>query len=162
VAASPSFFVVNSDGTGLTRLPVYSGSLAGPAQRVIGNNGLGPVRLLTNFQVSSVQDQALSDDGSRLVIDIGPQSGGVGAIYSVGSDGSKLAPVCAPRALNPASLSGVSPGGMISVYGLNFAGDGLVTAPGLPLPRSLAGVSLPCGDRNHRRRRPPGCRRRTR
>src|SRR5260370_35358396 len=33
------FFVVNSDGTGLTQLPVYSGALAQSPQRVISANG---------------------------------------------------------------------------------------------------------------------------
>lgn len=33
------FYVVNTDGTGLTRLPVFSGSLAPSPQRVIGRDG---------------------------------------------------------------------------------------------------------------------------
>lgn len=75
-----------------------------------------------------------------MVFDIGPKSGGIGAIYSVGADGTNLATVYAPRALNPPATS--APGGLISAYGTNFAGDGLVVAPSIPLPQALAGASL--------------------
>jgi uncharacterized protein (TIGR03437 family) len=40
VARSQPFFVVNADGTGLTRLPVYYGALAASPQRVISRNGV--------------------------------------------------------------------------------------------------------------------------
>ena len=40
VAAQRPFFLVNSDGSGLTQLPIYSGSLAPSPQRVISRNGL--------------------------------------------------------------------------------------------------------------------------
>lgn len=40
VRAERPFFTVRSDGTGLTRLPVYSGTLAPSPQRAISRNGL--------------------------------------------------------------------------------------------------------------------------
>jgi uncharacterized protein (TIGR03437 family) len=40
VSRTQSFFVVNADGTGLTRLPVFLGALAPSPQRVIGRNGV--------------------------------------------------------------------------------------------------------------------------
>jgi uncharacterized protein (TIGR03437 family) len=259
VARSPSFFVANSDGTGLTRLPVYTGSLAPAPMRVISNGGLvvltsnapfgptfaasatdvylmnldganiraitrfgndssifsrnatisadgstiafetnyagstfqvwavasdgsnlrqltfgsdaatnpslsadgslltvlqdgqvvsmrtfgkGPVRLLASFRMSSAQDPVMSDDGSRVAFDIGPKSGGIGAVYSVGADGANLTAVYAPRSLNPLGVGSPSPGGLISAYGTNLTGDSLVVAASWPLPQSLAGVSL--------------------
>ena len=40
VSRTQPFFVVNADGTGLTRLPVYVGALAPSPQRVISRNGM--------------------------------------------------------------------------------------------------------------------------
>jgi hypothetical protein len=40
VSRTQPFLVVNADGTGLTRLPVYLGALAPSPQRVIGRNGV--------------------------------------------------------------------------------------------------------------------------
>lgn len=40
VARQQPFYVVNADGTGLTHLPIFSGSMAPSGQRVISNGGL--------------------------------------------------------------------------------------------------------------------------
>jgi len=40
VRRTQPFYTVNADGTGLTRLPVFTGTLAGAPQRVISRNGL--------------------------------------------------------------------------------------------------------------------------
>jgi uncharacterized protein (TIGR03437 family) len=40
VSRTQPFYVVNADGTGLTRLPVYTGALAPSPQRAIGRNGV--------------------------------------------------------------------------------------------------------------------------
>ena len=93
------FMIVNSDGTGLTRLPVYSGALAPGPQRVISSNGLivftssapsGPtfaasatdvyvanpdgtgLRNLTNFGNNSrifARNASISDDGGTIVFE---------------------------------------------------------------------------------------------
>ena len=93
------FMIVNSDGTGLTRLPVYTGAVAPGPQRVISSNGLivftssapsGPtfaasatdvyvanldgtgIRNLTNFGNNSrifARDATISDDGKTIVFE---------------------------------------------------------------------------------------------
>ncbi len=155
-------WVVRSDGSGLRALttgsePSTAPSISGDGSLVafvragqiyiIRSDGTG-LRALTNFRMSTAQEPAVSDDGTRVVFSLGPRGGGRGAIYSIRSDGTELRQVYAPRALNQFGVVGgdagvpPSPGSLLSAYGINLAADGLATAGRFPLPESLAGVSL--------------------
>lgn len=164
-------YVIRSDGTGLRALtanvvclalncPVPGGaspSISGDGAEVAFVNGgrialwsstRSHLQMLATFRMSSAQDPAISDDGSRVVFPIGPRDGGRGAIYSVRTDGADLRAVYAPRALNPNGVVGIvsgtapSPGSLFSVYGLNLGSDDLRTAENFPLPVTLATTSL--------------------
>jgi uncharacterized protein (TIGR03437 family) len=104
---------------------------------------------LTDYQMSAVQNPALSDDGSTVAYALGPASQAPAAIYlrSVGSLAET--PVFAPRVIAPggiASAVGGAPparGSLVSVYGSNLTStDGIVVATGFPLPLTLGGMSL--------------------
>ena len=96
---------------------------------------------LTNLQYSRVNDATISDDGTRVAFTIGPQNGGNGAIYSIGSNATNQQAAYAPRTINPSGVQGAVAGSLVSIYGTNFIGDALITAGALPLPKTLGGVS---------------------
>ncbi len=106
-------------------------------------NRIAPLRF------GAPQSPAVSGDGLRVVFLAGPSGGNAGAVYQVNTDGSALHAVYAPRAISPrgvVSAAGAggapSPGGIFSVYGINFTGDSVDTATIFPLPSSLEGVSV--------------------
>ncbi|MBI3694378.1 MAG: hypothetical protein HY238_06020 [Acidobacteria bacterium] len=151
-------WVVRADGTGLRSLasgatPSISGdgSLAAFVQGgqiyLVRADGTG-LRALTSFKMSAAFEPVISDDGSRVVLSIGPRDGQRGALYAVDADGKNLRPVYAPRALNQGGVSGLidfsppSPGSLFTAYGQNLAPDTVTAATRFPLPETLAGVSL--------------------
>ncbi|MBI3667957.1 MAG: PD40 domain-containing protein [Acidobacteria bacterium] len=156
-------WVAHSDGTGLRALT--TGTEPSTAPSISADGGLvafvhkgqiytarsdgTALQALTSFQMSSAQDPAISDDGSRVAFTAGPKSFGRGAIYTVSSGGGDLRALYAPHALSPGGVVGAadffsapSPGSLLTAYGTNLAGDRLTTASRFPLPESLAGVSL--------------------
>jgi uncharacterized protein (TIGR03437 family) len=156
-------WAVHSDGTALGALTSdvsasTQPSISGDGSRIafvragqiclVHSDGTG-LRVLTNFQLSTARDPVISQDGSRIVFDIGPSNGGgAGALYAINSDGTNLHPVYAPRSLNPSGITGIgsgaapSPGALFLANGANLAADSTTMAGGFPLPESLAGVSL--------------------
>ncbi len=154
---------VNTNGTGLRALTAgtdasTSPSLTADGSRVVflqggqiqmmNTSGRGPVVPLTSLRQSAARDPVISDDGSTVAFTIGPASGGRGAVYRVPTAGGDIRPVHAPRAVNPGgvvSLSSYAPpsaGSLVNVYGMNFGGDSLLTASGLPWPKTLGGIAL--------------------
>jgi uncharacterized protein (TIGR03437 family) len=70
-------------------------------------------------------------------------------VYQVNTDGTDLTAIYAPRAVSPdgvVSAAGAglppSPGGIFSVYGINFANDAMTEAAGFPVQDVLAGASV--------------------
>lgn len=131
-----------------------------------GRDGTGR-RQLTHFRFSSASSPVISADGSRVFFTIGPVSEAAvgiygpmqqdsyarGAIWSVKTDGTSLAPVYTPRFLTPGGVvDAVSytflfppAGGLITVFGTNFSTDTMMAAAATaaaPLPESLNGVQL--------------------
>jgi uncharacterized protein (TIGR03437 family) len=70
VSRTQPFFVVNADGTGLTRLPVYVGALAPSPQRVIGRNGVmvftSPAPSGPTFAAAATDVYLMNLDGTGL------------------------------------------------------------------------------------------------
>ena len=124
-------------------------------------------RQLTHFRFSAASSPVISADGSRVFFTIGPVTNAAagiygpmqqdsyerGAIWSVKTDGTSLAPVYTPRVLTPGgvvnavSYSFLFPpaGGLITVFGANFSSDTMMAAAATsaaPLPESLNGVQL--------------------
>jgi uncharacterized protein (TIGR03437 family) len=70
VSRTQPFFVVNADGTGLTRLPVYLGALAPSPQRVIGRNGVvvftSPAPNGPTFAAAATDVYSINLDGTGL------------------------------------------------------------------------------------------------
>ena len=111
-------------------------------------------RALTNFRWSSAASPVISADGSRIVFTVGPAANmfaSPGAIYSIGTDGTRLEALYAPRVLNAAgivdALTGARPpfiaiGDLITAFGANFTTDTLTVAGQRPLPDTLNGVAL--------------------
>ena len=168
-AQEMQIWAVQSDGSSLRQLTFGPGAATTPSISGDGKTGVyvqgGLISLLqpfTNVQppglrisiavmrYSAAQSAVISEDGSRVAFLIGPLGGSAaGAVYQVSSGGSDLRPVYAPRAISPrgvVSAAGLaappSPGGLISVYGINFSGDSIVNASGFPLPPVLAGASV--------------------
>ncbi len=152
-------FTIRSDGTGLKQvalpvasavnLPFSSPSLSGDGSRIafaskgqvlfVSGNSF---RALASFVYSSVQDAVISDDGSFVTFGIGSQSGTIGAIYSVSTDGGAPIVDYAPRSLLPGGIVGAVAGSIVSAYGTNLSADVILSAPFLPLPTNIAGMSL--------------------
>jgi len=123
-------------------------------------------RVLTSSQNSVAGDATISDDGTRVaftlgkaptvygVITSGPVSNvaesviystagtGAAAVYSVSTGGGIVQPAYAPRYVDPPSGAGAVAGSLASSYAFNLTADSAVVASTLPLPQSLAGVSL--------------------
>ena len=155
-------WAVQSDGTGLRQLtsgndPSVQPSLSadGTAVAYTKSGQISLLRLdknaataVTRFQFSVPEHPVISDDGSLIAFTLGPSVGAAGAIDSVKSDGSNLHPVYAPRAISPRGVAspilGFPPsrGSLISVFGTNLNSDQITSAPGFPLPESLAGVRV--------------------
>src|SRR5262249_16066572 len=105
---------------------------------------------ITSFGYSTAQSPVISDDGSKIAFLLGPKdSVSAGAVYEIESDGTNLHAAYAPRALSPrgvVSASGqalaLSPGGLVTAYGINFTRDTLASAGEFPLPLVVADASL--------------------
>ncbi len=123
---------------------------------------------ITTLHHSIALSPAISDDGLRVAFLIGPElvpTFGVasppsslpsrplefpaGAVYEINTDGTGVTALYAPRAISPSGVVSAagsrlppSPGGIFSVYGINFTGDQIANAGGFPLPDVLAGASV--------------------
>lgn len=161
-------WAVQWDGSRLRQLTFGPGAATSPSISADGKTGVfiqaGLIQILqpfgdlqppglrisiAPFRYSVPQSPVISDDGRRVTFLLGPTGFSAGAVYQVNVDGSGLRAVYAPRAISPrgvtsAAGSGLppSPGGLISVYGINFSGDSLTQAPGFPLPQILGGASV--------------------
>ena len=110
VSRTQPFFVVNADGTGQTRLPVYVGALAPSPQRVISRNG---VVVFTSAAPSGSTFAAAATD-----------------VYSINLDGTGLKQVTKfGNLLYFASNATISADGSVIAFQSNFseAGPGLDT-----------------------------------
>ena len=110
VSRTQPFFVVNADGTGQTRLPVYLGALAPSPQRVISRNG---VVVFTSAAPSGSTFAAAATD-----------------VYSINLDGTGLKQVTKfGNLLYFASNATISADGSVIAFQSNFseAGPGLDT-----------------------------------
>lgn len=158
-------WAIHIDGSGLQQLssgpdPAGSPSIAADGQTVVFVQSgklqiirplaaLAPMPVsLAAFRYSAPQSPAISDDGQRVAFLLGPPNFS-GAVYQINSDGTGLQAVYAPRAISPrgvVSAAGLglppSPGGLVTVYGINLAGDAITTARSFPLPNQLANVSV--------------------
>jgi uncharacterized protein (TIGR03437 family) len=159
---------VQSDGSVLRRLTFGPGAATNPSISADGKTiafvqaGLlnivkplvipppkGSLVSIATFNYSVPQAPVISEDGTRVVFLIGPANSAGGAVYEVNSDGSSLHAIYAPRAISPGGVVSAagfglppSPGGLISVYGINFGADSITGAGGFPLPRTLGGASV--------------------
>ena len=105
VSRMQPFFVVNADGTGQTRLPVYVGTLAPSPQRVISRNG---VVVFTSAAPSGSTFAAAATD-----------------VYSINLDGTGLKQVTKfGSALFYASNATVSADGSVIAFESNFSDSG--------------------------------------
>ena len=160
-------WMVRGDGTGLRKLSVgpdgvsstsisADGSVVtfvqgGQIERIVTASLAAP-QALTSLAISVAGDAVVSDDGTRVVFTLGPQSGPAAAVYAVPTDAPSdkrgFLSIYAPRFLSTngvGSAAGVgppSPGSLFSAYGANLALDELVQAASFPLPTSLSGISL--------------------
>jgi uncharacterized protein (TIGR03437 family) len=115
-----------------------------------GDNGT--ILTLTNLSVSAPHDPVLSQDGARLALTLGPQSGSAAAVYRIPTDSTSKSlaslSIYAPHLMNTNGVAtaagyGVpSPGSLISVFGVNLGSEEMKQADRLPLSLSLDGVSL--------------------
>jgi uncharacterized protein (TIGR03437 family) len=161
-------WAVQSDGSGLRELTFGPGAATSPSISADGKRGVfvqaGLLNILqpfvdlqphglrisiAGFRYSVPQSAAISDDGQRVVFLVGPTEFSAGAVYQVNADGSGLHALYAPRAISPrgvVSAAGLglspSPGGLVSVYGINFSGDSITSADRFPLPLTLGGASV--------------------
>ncbi|MDQ2946907.1 MAG: hypothetical protein M3Y27_13350, partial [Acidobacteriota bacterium] len=118
------FYTVNTDGSGLTQLPVMAGTLAPSPQRVISDSGLvvftsgnlylmdmdgGNIRNLTPGSFpGSASNATISADGNTIVFEVSASSGPI-EIWTVQSDGSGLRQLTSR--LNAATLPSLSADG---------------------------------------------------
>jgi len=160
-------WVVHPDGSALRQLSIGPDGASNPSISADGSvvafvqsgqiklaetSGNETILTLTNLSVSMPGDPALSQDGSRLVLTLGPRSGTPAAVYRIPTDSTSNSlsslGIYAPPLRNTngvASAAGYgtpSPGSLISVYGANIGSDELTQANTFPLPPSLAGASL--------------------
>jgi uncharacterized protein (TIGR03437 family) len=161
-------WAVQSDGSSLRQLTTGPGAAASPSLSADGKTGVfvqsGQIKILepfpgpaahappaaiASFHYSVAQSPVISGDGSRVAFLLGPANSQAGAVYQVNTDGTGMHAVYAPRAINPRGVVGAagqrlapSPGGLVSVYGINFAGDSTTSAGAFPLPTTLAGASV--------------------
>jgi hypothetical protein len=96
VRRNQPFFVVNSDGTGLTKLPVYSGALTSSPQRVISSNSrivftssapFGPT-----FAASATDVYTMNLDGTdiRNLTNLGNDSAIFSSNATISADGATI------------------------------------------------------------------------
>ena len=105
VSRTQPFFVVNADGTGLTRLPVNAGALAPSPQRAIGRNG---VVVFTSSAPNGPTFAAAATD-----------------VYSMNLDGTGLKQVTKfGNALFFASNATISADGLVIAFESNFSDSG--------------------------------------
>jgi uncharacterized protein (TIGR03437 family) len=159
---------VQSDGSGLRELTFGPGAATSPSISADGKRGVFVQAGLLNilqpfvdlqphglritiaaFRYSVPQSPVISDDGRRVAFLLGPAEFSGGAVYQVNADGSGLHAVYAPRAISPrgvVSAAGLglspSPGGLVSVYGINLSGDSITSAGRFPLPLTLGDASV--------------------
>jgi len=156
-------WTINGDGTGLRTLSTGTTDATSPSLSADGSmvafvqdgqifvastHGQAVPAVVTRFTVSAAANPALSDNGSLVAFTVSPPNGGAAAIYAAATDGRTGGPVYAPRTLNVNGVGGAAggaapaAGSLISVYGTNLGGEGIVTAGAFPLPLMLAGLSL--------------------
>ena len=97
VSAEKPFFTVRADGTGLARLPVYSGTLAPAPQRVVSRNGLAVFTSAApfgpTFAPAATDVYIMSVDGKdiRAVTKLGSDSSLRASNATISSDGAMIA-----------------------------------------------------------------------
>ncbi len=105
------------------------------------------------FIYLSPLDVELSADGARMIYSTGAGGPARSAIWISDAAGANPLVVFGPRSINSGGIIGLgstagdllplSQGSYFSIYGNDFnSTDALANAPGLPLPLSLAGVSV--------------------
>lgn len=158
-------WAVQSDGSGLRELTFGPGAATSPSISADGKAGVfiqagllqafgdlqphGRRIPIASFHYSVPQSPVISDDGQRVAFLLGPTEFSAGAVYEVNADGTALHAVYAPRAISPSGVVSTagfglspSPGGLLSVYGINLNGDSITSAGGFPLPPILGGASV--------------------
>ena len=135
---SPS---ISADGRTCVFMP--TGSIVVVDTQTAAKNKITPLRF------GALQSPAISGDGLRITFLAGPLGGDAGAVYRMNTDGSGLRAVYAPRAISARGVVSAagptdppSPGGLFSIYGINFTGDAIAAAAAFPLPISLSGISV--------------------
>ncbi len=175
-AGTSTIFTIRSNGYDFSAVAagnVYSPSLSGDGSLLAYIDSgqvvllkLGPPQLrtwLTKDQYTTAYDATISDDGSRVAFSSAPALptflavggvaigtfvyGGYGAtaVRTVSTSTSVLQTVYAPRYVYPPT-SAVA-GSLAYSPGINLTNDAGATASSLPLPQTLAGVSLTIGGR---------------
>ena len=166
-AQDAQVWAVQADGSGLRQKTFGPGAATSPSISANGQTGVfiqtGLINILQPFidlagvniaigvldyQFSVPQSVVISDDGTRVAFLLGPAAGSAGAVYEINQNGSGIHAIYNPRAISPrgvVSAAGFglspSPGGLTTVYGINFAGT-VTTADGFPLPDALNGTSV--------------------
>lgn len=165
-------WAVQSDGTKLRQLTFDPGglvggsdapSISGDGKAVVYTQGtviglakpfedpppFGRRNVLYPFANSYPQSPVISADGKRVTFLLGSTATAAGAVYQVNIDSTGFHSLHAPRAISPRGVVSAvgssdppSPGGLLSVYGINFTDDKIAFAGGFPLPDTLAGVSV--------------------
>lgn len=108
---------------------------------------------VTPLSVLYAFDVQLSGDGTRMIYSVGANSVARAAVWIADASGANARPVFAPRAVYadgivglgsyPTDILPMSPGSYFTIYGTNFVdADALATPASLPLPLSLAGVTV--------------------
>jgi uncharacterized protein (TIGR03437 family) len=168
-AQETQIWAVQSDGSNLRQLTYGPGAATNPSLSGDGKGGVflqaGLINLLQPFvdvqphglrfsiavlRYSAPQSPVMSEDGTKVAFLTGPPgSPSAGAVYEFDTTTAALHSVYAPRAISPGGVVNAaglqqppSPGGLISVYGINFSGDSITGAAGFPLPRTLDGASV--------------------
>ena len=167
-AQETQIWAVQSDRSGLRQLTYGPGAATSPSISADGKTGVFLQANLINilepfvdiqphglrfsiavFRYSVPQSPVISEDGTRVAFLIGPTSSSAGAVYEVNANGSDVHAAYAPRAISPrgvvsAAGFGVPPsqGGLVSVYGINFGGDSIMSAGAFPLPLALGGAAV--------------------
>ena len=163
-------WVVRSDGSGLRKISTGSDAASSPSISADGSVVVylqsgqikrtrttdGNTLPLTRLAVSVPQNPVVSDDGSRVVFTLGPQNGGVAAVYRIPADSTSdmrnFDAIYVPRFINPNGVVGAagtgaaSPGSLITLYGVNLGPDEVALAGGFPLPMSLNGITVSVND----------------
>jgi uncharacterized protein (TIGR03437 family) len=167
-AQEMQIWAIQSDGSGLRQLTYGPGAATSPSISADGKTGVflqaNLINILQPFvdvqphglrfsiavlRYSVPQSPVISEDGTHVAFLIGPTNSSAGAVYEVNTNGSDVHAAYAPRAISPhgvVSAAGFavppSQGGLVSVYGINFSGDSIMSAAAFPLPLALGGASV--------------------